>query len=213
MPAIEHPEGATPRTSAIKADLVAFYDARAGVRTDAPLTPDRTDARRMFGELVVSESRPFVVDVGAGTGQDAAALREMGVPVLALDLSFEHGRWAVNRGVDAVVADLYQLPIRSRSVPALWSASTFMHVPNRDIGRVVGETSRVLQPGAPAMIGVRTGSPVEETRVDGEVRRFYSIRPGERWLELFGAHLTVERWWIDEAADRSAYLWLLARSR
>ena len=213
MPTVEHPEGAGPTRTQIKSDLTAFYDARAEVRADSTLTPDRTLAREIFGDVLAAHDMRVVVDLGAGTGQDAAAFISRGVRVIALDLSHEHCRWAGRRGAMSAVADLYQLPLRSRSVPALWSVSTYQHVPGRDVLAVIGETGRTLRSGAPAMIGVWAGQPVEETRIDGELRRFYSIRSPEQWLAQFEAVVGVERWWIDEESGHGPYLWLLARGR
>jgi SAM-dependent methyltransferase len=87
-----------------------------------------------------------MLEVGCGWGEFAAALHdETGAEVVALDLSPRMVELARERGVDARVGDVQELPFGDGEfdgVAALWM---LYHVP--DLKRGLTELARVLRPG------------------------------------------------------------------
>jgi len=196
----------------IKADLVEFYDTRAAERAASTLRPDRSEARATFVGALANLATKTIVDIGIGAGQDALAMIEAGFDIVGVDLSWEHCRWAVRRGAAAAVADFYSLPFAPASIDAAWCASAYIHVPADHLGQVLAETRRVLRTGAVLMIGVWCGEESEGVRVEGTVRRFYSIKTAGQWLDLVRAYFDVERWWTDDSDPEEDYLWCLVRA-
>jgi malonyl-CoA O-methyltransferase len=94
----------------------------------------------------------IVVDLGAGTGQAAIALKRRypGGRVVAIDIA--HGmlqqarkRQTLLRRFDRIVADAATLPLRDASVDMLFSNLMLQWCNDPD--RVLGECRRVLRPG------------------------------------------------------------------
>lgn len=197
------------RNDEIKSDLVEFYDTRAAERASSTLRPDRSEARATFVDSLAHLGTQTVLDIGIGAGQDAAALIQARLDVVGVDLSWEHCRWAVRRGAPAAVGDFYSLPFASGSIGAAWCASAYIHVPAHHLAQVLRETRRVLRAGAVLMVGVWCGDESETVRVDGDVRRFYSIKTTEQWLHVLGEYFDIERWWVDDDAGEGDYLWCL----
>lgn len=101
-----------------------------------------------------------LVDVGAGTGQFAAAFGDwFGVDVVAVEPS-DAMRAQIPAGIRALAGDATALPLPDDSADAAWLSLVLHHIP--DLGAAARELRRVLRPGAPVLI--RQGFP---GRVDG----------------------------------------------
>lgn len=94
----------------------------------------------------VAEARPRdVLDAGAGPGSFAERLRrELGVSVVAVDVSPRMVEVARERGLDARVADIRELPFADASFDCVVAAWVLHHVP--DLDRGLSELGRVLRP-------------------------------------------------------------------
>jgi SAM-dependent methyltransferase len=115
--------------------------------------------RKVFTELVegpnaeelafeaVAEVRPErVLEVGSGLGYLAERIqRELGAEVVALDLSPRMVDLARERGVDARVGDVQELPFGEAEFDVAVANWMLYHVP--DLDRALAELARVLRPG------------------------------------------------------------------
>jgi 2-polyprenyl-3-methyl-5-hydroxy-6-metoxy-1,4-benzoquinol methylase len=86
-----------------------------------------------------------VLDVGCGMGELAEQLQQAGIPVCAVDLSARMVELTKQRGVDAIVADVQQLPFADGEFEVAVANWVLYHVP--DLDRGVAELARVLEPG------------------------------------------------------------------
>jgi SAM-dependent methyltransferase len=84
-----------------------------------------------------------VVDLGAGTGRQAAQLQRRGYDVLALDVP--GSAYADERVYSVIDYDGRTLPIPSATVDVVFSSNVLEHV--RDLDNLLGEIGRVLAPG------------------------------------------------------------------
>jgi SAM-dependent methyltransferase len=103
-----------------------------------------------------------VVDIGAGTGQFAAAFSEwFDVSVVAVEPSAAmRAQIARIPSVQVLEGDACALPLPDRSADAAWLSLVLHHIP--DLELAAREIRRVLRPGAPVLL--RQGFP---GRVDG----------------------------------------------
>lgn len=177
-----------------KADLVRSYDWDAPARNQRTLPDERVELRERFVELLRAEGRSSLIEFGAGAGQDAEKLIDAGLDVVAIDLSPENVTRARERGIDARVGDFYDLDFPDGAFAAGWAMSTFLHVPDADLDRVLSEASRVLEPGAPLAIGLWGGIDWEGIMEDdwADPPRFFSMRSDDRLQALLGNHFEVE---------------------
>ena len=131
--------------------------------SDAPLQGRRAayrfstgpDAVALALDAVAEGSPQRVLEVGCGPGEAAERLgRELGVEVVALDLSEHMVRLARGRGVDARVGDVQSLPFGNEKFDCVLAAWMLYHVP--DIDRALAEIARVLRPGG-RLVAVTNG--------------------------------------------------------
>ena len=86
-----------------------------------------------------------VLEVGCGMGELAQRLtREAGIAVKAVDLSPRMVELARTRGVDAVVADVQNVPFGDAEFGVVVANWVLYHVP--DVDRALDEIARVLEP-------------------------------------------------------------------
>ena len=131
-PAVVRDEYATEQRLAARA---AVYD-----ESDGP------DARDRLLELLRKAQPRRLLEVGCGWGELAARIeRELGCEVVAVDLSPRMVELARERGVNARVADVQELPCGEEQFDAAVAAWMLYHVP--DLDRGLGELARVLRPG------------------------------------------------------------------
>jgi 2-polyprenyl-3-methyl-5-hydroxy-6-metoxy-1,4-benzoquinol methylase len=95
----------------------------------------------------VCEVAPLrVLEVGCGWGSFAERVaRELGAEVVAVDLSERMVALAQERGVDARVGDVQELPFADGEFDCVVANWMLYHVPELDRG--LGEIARVLRPG------------------------------------------------------------------
>lgn len=97
-----------------------------------------------------------MLEVGCGWGELAARIEdEVGCAVVAVDLSPRMVELARERGVDAHVADVQEMPFADASIDVVVAAWMLYHVP--DLDRGLSEIARVLRPGG-VLVAVTNGS-------------------------------------------------------
>lgn len=104
--------------------------------------------KRRLIELLDPKAGGRYLDVGAGTGDDAAQLVELGAcKVIALDSSSKMARTCRDRhgGVKVVVGDAGHLPFASGSFDGCRADRVLQHLP--DPASAIAEIVRVLRPG------------------------------------------------------------------
>lgn len=176
------------------ADLIAYYDAEARGGHRTAHGPLRAGLRERFGALLRAEHRRRVVDVGSGPGLDVEPWLHAGIDVTCLDIAHANVELAHRRGMRGVTGSLYDLPFRDGAFDALWTMSTFVHVPHDRFDAAIGEMCRVVRPGAPLGIGTWGGLDFEGVPEFGELRpyRFFSLASHDRWREMLGRHGDIE---------------------
>ena len=105
---------------------------------------ESADPRALAVAAVAAASPRRVLEAGCGWGELAEWIaRETGADVVALDLSPRMVELARERGVDARVADVQQLPFGDGEFDCAVAAWMLYHVP--DLERALAELARVLR--------------------------------------------------------------------
>jgi SAM-dependent methyltransferase len=134
------------------------------------------DARELMIEAVAEVAPRRVLEVGCGPGEAAERIeRELGATVLASDQSERMVELARERGVDARVADVQELPFASGEFDCVLAAWMLYHV--SDLDRALGEIARVLRPG---------GRLVAVTNADDHLAELWALVGIERIPHAFG---------------------------
>ncbi|HEY2778728.1 MAG TPA: class I SAM-dependent methyltransferase [Gaiellaceae bacterium] len=123
----------------------------------------REDARVPLVDAVVAAAPGSVLEVGCGWGELAEWIaRETGAKVVAVDLSPRMVELALERGVDASVADVQALPFADGTFDLVVAAWMLYHVP--DLDRGIAEIARVLRPGGTLVASTNSRSHLQELR-------------------------------------------------
>jgi len=190
-----------PTLDEIKDGLVRYYDADATARDDRGEPGWRDEHRASFAGLLRSEGKSRLLEIGAGSGYSSAYFAEQGLDVIATDLSAANVERARAKGLDADVADFYDLRYEDGSFDAIWAMSCLVHVPDDDLPSVLEGLARVLIAGGLMQVGLWEGHNEEGpwgndaagiANSGDDLRRFFSRRSDERVRELFGAVFSIE---------------------
>jgi SAM-dependent methyltransferase len=167
----------------------------------------RDDARVPLIDAVVAAAPGRVLEVGCGWGELAEWIaRETGADVVAVDLSPRMVELARERGVDARLADVEELPFADETFDVVVAAWMLYHVP--DLERGLAEIARVLRPGGTLVAATNSRLHLQELRDlvgSGPSTLKFSREDGEEHLRRHFA--TTERIDVDgvlELTDRAA---------
>lgn len=105
------------------------------------------EAVRWFPAVGAGAPVPRVLEIGAGTGYQAARLQQLGYQVTAVELP--SSAYAGSRLFGVIDYDGQRLPFADGSFDVVFSSNVLEHVP--DIDAMLGEVSRVLAPGGIAL--------------------------------------------------------------
>ena len=101
-----------------------------------------------------------LLDVGGGTGNYSAALREEGWEPVVCDRSADMLARASAKGLETVQADAQSLPFEDASFDAVMCVSMLHHVDDRP--RALAEQRRVLRPGGRGALMLYTREDIED---------------------------------------------------
>ncbi|MET8741669.1 class I SAM-dependent methyltransferase [Streptomyces sp. NPDC004728] len=129
-----------------------------------------------------------ILDIGAGTGRDAAALAALGHEVVAVEPTAElraHGqRIHAGSAIDWVDDALPELALRQCRGPgrfeAVFATAVWMHLDAEERGRAMARIAALLMPGGRFFVNLRHG-PVPEGR------HMFDVSAAET-VELAAAH-------------------------
>jgi SAM-dependent methyltransferase len=170
--------------------IVADYLARWRDRSVMASMIDR------FVDLLPTshQARPLVADVGCGPGFDGAVLRDRGLSVVGLDLSWgmlQAGRQ--HYPGKFVQADMRHLPMAS-VFDGLWVNASLLHLPRQDAKTALEGFARILRPGGCLFLSIKEGRGEQwqvQTYGHNEPRFFTYWNPDEIDALLHGAGLTI----------------------
>jgi SAM-dependent methyltransferase len=134
------------------------------------LLQEGDDAEQMVVAAVAEAAPRRVLDVGCGTGELAERIvAATGAEIVAADLSQRMVNLARERGLDARLADIQQLPFGDGEFDCVVAAWVLYHAPER--AQAIREAARVLRPG---------GRLVASTMAEDNLAEIWELL-GESW--------------------------------
>ena len=157
------------------------YATEAGLETRRAVwgpDPDGRDPQEIAAAVVRASGPRAVLEVGCGTGAFSERLtaENAAATVIATDQSERMVALAAERGVDARLADVQDLPFADASFDVVVAMWMLYHVP--DLDRALAEVRRVLRPG---------GRLVAVTNGDGHVADLRREAGGEPVVTAFSS--------------------------
>jgi SAM-dependent methyltransferase len=180
-------------------DLRASYDGGAAERDSMPKQQFKLDERGAFLDRLRAVEAKTLLEIGAGTGQDAAFFSAEGLDVVAADVSPEMVARCRAKGVEAYERDFLRLGFDPASFDAVYAMNCLLHVPNADLPEVLQAVRTVLKPGGLFYVGVWGGVSQESVFAEDRQRprRFFALRTDDEmfryaseWFEVVDFHTT-----------------------
>ena len=154
------------------------YDSRAQERETRPISDWKIQERARFLSLLQAEGKRRLLEIGAGAGYHARFFQDSGLEVVCTDLSPELVRLCREKGLTAYEMDFLGLEFPTESFDAVFALNCLLHVPRRDLPRVLRAIRAVLGPGRLFYLGVYGGKPHEGVWPDDtyEPKRFFCFQ-------------------------------------
>ena len=174
-------------------DLRRAYDGGAERRDSLAMPPWKLAERRTFLDRVRAEGGRRLLEVGAGTGHDAAFFAAEGLEVVATDLSPAMVELCRAKGIDARVMDVLGLEFPRASFDAIYTVNCLLHVPDADLPAVLADLSGLLRPVGLMYLGVWGGEDREGPldNDEHEPPRFFAWRTDEQIQDYVSSHFTI----------------------
>jgi SAM-dependent methyltransferase len=153
------------------------YARQAGARDRRSIQPWKIAERQNFLERLQAAGAHSLLEIGAGTGQDAEFFAAHGLQVLATDLTPENVAACRQKGLEARVMDVCALDLPDAQFDAAFSLNCLLHLPKSEFPKALSEISRVLKPGGLFYLGLYGGQDSEGIYEDDtyEPKRFFSF--------------------------------------
>lgn len=147
---------------AARAATIRAYDASAEAYRDATtdLPPAIVSAVARFAHVVGSPAR--VLEIGSGTGRDAAALERLGLSVRRTDITpafvelLRTGGQAADR-LDPLLDDLADPSAPATAYDGVWADASLLHVDRDDLATVLARLAQATRPGGGLFVSVKEG--------------------------------------------------------
>jgi cyclopropane fatty-acyl-phospholipid synthase-like methyltransferase len=178
----------------IKRNIILAYDNDADRRVRAKQQQWKKKERRVFLSYLQSEKKRTLLDVGAGTGNDSLYFKKHGLRVTATDISPEHIRYCKKRGLRAILLDMYDLHTLRKKYDAVYSMSSLVHIPKKDMGRILSKIKRILKPRGFFYLGMYGGVDVEGIYQKDHCRpkRFFALYKTPDLLAIVQKYFKLE---------------------
>ena len=204
---------------------VDYYNENADAYFEATADADLSDARERFvsylgvgAEMAFEADREAeveadvkaaagvrIIDVGCGSGRDAAAFREMGYEVRGLDASDELARVAARHGIDVDVCDMASW-VTEEPFDGVWCCASLLHLNDDGVEQFFRNLPGNVADGGTVFISVKTGI---ETGFDDKGRFMRNFAEDEIRKLLEDAGFTVkEVWYTDDGLGRDDVKWI-----
>jgi SAM-dependent methyltransferase len=168
-------------TNALRANLILSYNSQAEQRDKSEIEDWKAGERAVFLELLQSEHKQSLLEIGAGTGRDSKFFQENGLQVTCIDLSPEMVKLCQQKGLNAHLMDMINLDFADESFDAVYSLNSLLHLPKTELPRVLREIRRVLKVDGLFFLGVYSGYDFEGIwEKDSYIpKRFFSFHSDE----------------------------------
>ena len=200
MTSSDGPASGQDRPADLTDRLRTAYDAAATTRDTRQVAAWKTSERQRVLDALANEKVRELLEIGAGTGRDAAFFSEAGFEVFCVDISPVSVALCQEKGLDAAVMDFASLSFDDQRFDAVYALNCLLHVPDDDLPCVLREIHRILRRQGLFYFGTyggvdRQGIYEADTY---RPRRFFSFRSERtlrrlihRWFEVVWFH-TIE---------------------
>ncbi|MEX1143625.1 MAG: class I SAM-dependent methyltransferase [Anaerolineales bacterium] len=161
----------------IRRALQQAYTANVKERDTSLPQPWKLAERAAFLQALQVKGAGSLLELGAGTGQDAAFFAAHGLEVLATDLTAENVAACRQKGLHAEVMDVCDLRLPAAGFDAAYSLNCLLHLAKAEFPLAIENIHRVLKLGGLLYLGLYGGMDSEGVYQEDsyEPKRFFSF--------------------------------------
>jgi SAM-dependent methyltransferase len=157
-----------------------FYEAHAQVgEAEAQYKVLRERMSEDIGLFVDSLPGRDILDLGSGPGRDSLFFKQRGLNPLCFDFSPGMIGLCREKGLNAVVGDLENMPFSGSSFDGVWAYTSLLHMPKANLSPVLRRINGILRTGGVFYMGMKEGN------FEG-LTKSQKYPNEERYLSLFG---------------------------
>jgi SAM-dependent methyltransferase len=158
-------------------NLRKAYDRNAAEREGYSIEDWKVKERDRFLSLLLEAHKHKLLEIGAGPGHYSKFFQNAGLEVVCTDLSPQMVRLCQAKRLEAYVMDFLSLDFPPASFDAVFALNCLLHVPKKDLPRVLDAIRGVLKPSGVMYFGVWGGNEFEGIKSDDwcEPKRFFSF--------------------------------------
>ena len=163
--------------NSVTSELKSAYNDKAELRDRNRVQEWKKTLWSQFLRRMQAEELTSLLEIGAGTGQAARFFQDAGLAVVCTDLASEMVRLCREKGLEAHEMDFLHLDFPDGHFDGLFAQNCLLHVPKRDLTRVLQAIRRVVRPGGLLFLSVYGGQDFEGVWEDDgyEPKRFYAF--------------------------------------
>ena len=178
----------------IKGDIVEAYDMDVQRRTKAKKQQWKKRERKTFLSYLYNEKKKYLLEIGAGTGEDSVYLKKCGLNVTTIDISPANVRQCKKRGLKALILDMYDLHKLHRKFDAIYALNSLQHIPKNDFEFILRKIKKTLKKGGLFYLGLYGGIDCEGIYKKDHCRpkRFFSFYHTEGILAIVQKYYCLE---------------------
>jgi SAM-dependent methyltransferase len=140
-----------------KTNLVETYNRHAHERDKYEIEPWKAQEGEHFAAILKEKQTRTVLEIGAGTGNYSQFFQERGFEVICTDGSPGMSRLCGEKGLPALVMDFYHLGFPAGRFDAVWALNCLLHVPKKELPKVLQGIKAVLKPAGLFYLGMWGG--------------------------------------------------------
>jgi len=165
-----------------KANLRDYYNIDAERRNVREKTDWKIRQRDEYLDLVKSDDKSSLLELGAGSGQDSEFFMSHGLTVTAVDLSPKMVEMCRARNINAHEMDFYNLSALGKKFDCIWAMNSLLHVPKSDLPTVLHGIADVMNDGGLFYMGVYGGEDKENHFVNDlcDTPRYFAMYTAEK---------------------------------
>lgn len=153
------------------------YDNHARKREAAGINDWKRVERDAFLDLIKTEGKQNLLDLGAGTGRDGLFFTNHGFEVTCVDLAPANIRLCREKGLNAIEMDFRHLDFPDDTFESVFALNSLLHINKNELPAVLEAVKRVMKPDGLFYMGTYGGSDFEGYLENdwADPKRFFSF--------------------------------------
>ena len=127
-------------------DLVLSYDHAVNERDNHQIPDWKKSQRQRFFNLLNSEGKTRLIDIGSGTGIHGSFFQEQGIDVTCVDISPANVKKCKEKGLESYVWDVMDLASFGQLYDCAFALNSLLHIPTSQLSLTLSNIRDVLKP-------------------------------------------------------------------